>query len=88
MSLRKAILALLVVWFGVIGMLAGLVCLLCLTLVLLWQGLGVTTFVLAFVCLACLSLAVVLAGRVTRAGQALPAFAREKGDGTLNAGLD
>lgn len=63
MSLRKLVLGMLVLWLGLMGIVSGFLCLLCLILVVLWQGLGVSTMILALVCLFCLGLAVILAGR-------------------------
>jgi len=66
MSLKRIVLSLLVLWFGLMGIACGVVCLLCLIALLLWQGLGVGTAVLALVCLSCLGLAVMLSGRAAK----------------------
>jgi hypothetical protein len=67
MSLRRIVLGLLVIWLGVMGIACGLLCLICLILYVLWQGLGISSIVLALLCLFCLGLAVMLSGRAAAA---------------------
>jgi hypothetical protein len=66
MSLRKIILNLLTLCLGIVGIVCGLLCLVCLIALLFWQGLGVGTVVLALLCLFCLGLAVMLSGRAAK----------------------
>ena len=66
MSLRKIILNLLALCLGTVGIVCGLLCLVCLIALLFWQGLGVGTVVLALLSLFCLLLAVMLSGRAAK----------------------
>jgi hypothetical protein len=66
MSLRKIILNLLTLCLGIVGIVCGLLCLVCLIALQFWQGLGVGTVVLALLCLFCLGLAVMLSGRAAK----------------------
>jgi hypothetical protein len=66
MSLRKIILNLLALCLGIVGVVCGLLCLVCLIALLFWQGLGVGTVVLALLSLFCLGLAVMLSGRAAK----------------------
>jgi hypothetical protein len=66
MSLRKIILNLLALCLGIIGVVCGLLCLVCLIALLFWQGLGVGTVVFALLSLFCLGLAVMLSGRAAK----------------------
>ena len=63
MSFRKIVLSMLVLWLGAMGIACGVMCLICLLVYLLWQGLGVSSVVLALLCLFCLVVAVMLSGR-------------------------
>lgn len=71
--LRKVLLAMVVLWLGLMGVLTGLLCLFCMILLIFWQGLGVGTVLLAFVSLICLGLAFVFARLGTDPGSASPA---------------
>jgi len=62
MSFRRIVLGMLVLWFSIMGVVCGVLGLLCLVLYVLWQGLGVSSVVLVVLCLFCLGLAVMLSG--------------------------
>ena len=59
--IRNLVLGVLVLWLSFMGIICGILCLLCLLLLLFWQGLSISTIVLAMLCLFCLGLATILA---------------------------
>jgi hypothetical protein len=66
MSIKRIILSSLALCLSIAGIACGLLCLLCLIALLLWQGLGFSTAGLALLCLSCLGLAVMLSSRAAK----------------------
>ena len=58
--LRNILLTGLVIWLGLMGVVCGCLFLLCLLLLIFWQGLGISTVVLGVSCIALVVLALML----------------------------